>query len=387
MPDTRKPATSPLTIDYFNDFPLMLQGAESIHVYEICNNLQALGNRVRLFSPVTSARLRPNFSFIGVWTPPFLKSVFYQLFVIPKLIRHWAKVRPDAIYLRVSPILLLPALLAKLYKIPIFPEINGTIHLELEKAHTRLGRILLFLHISDTVERVTYKQASRIFTVTDSLKEYLVARFRLDAKKIIVVENGVDSDALKPTIQKKESGKITIGYVGGLMWWQGLTFLIEALSSPSLKTVPLELVIVGDGPERAALEQQVQQAGLGKRVEFRGKLDHAHMNAVINSFDVCVAYYVKARDGLNSPFKVYEYLACGRPTIVSDIRGIGDTFRNAAMVVSAEDSAALAEAIKQLSQDGKLRESLGAKGRRFILDGHTWKETATKLQQEIRQAI
>lgn len=189
-----------MRIDYFHDSAITLEGAESIHVYEICKQFQVLGNEVRLFSPRTTQLTSAPFDFIPVWAPGVLGPIFYQFFVLPKLIRRWSKTKPSAVYLRVSPTLLLPVLLARLYRIPIFPEINGTIRPELEKnqAPTLLGKIQLALHVSDIVEKTVYRSARKIITVTGSIKDFISARFGIDPAKIVVVENGVDSDTLKP---------------------------------------------------------------------------------------------------------------------------------------------------------------------------------------------
>jgi starch synthase len=374
-------------IDYFNDFPLTLTGAESVHIHEICNHLQALGCSVRLFSPATQTDLNQKYAHIPVQTPRFLKSVFYQLTIIPPLFRAWRKQRPNALYMRVTPILLIPAILAKLFNIPLYAEINGTIHDELRKANTKLGRILLWFHISDTVEMLVYRQATKVITVTDSIKSYIENRYSVTPAKISVLENGVNAETLRPfPPTPNKSKQFTIGYVGGLMWWQGLEYVVQAMQKVVSKQPNLVLVIVGEGPERNKLEQLAADLGISASVKLPGSITHDMVAETINNFDICIAYYVKARAGLNSPFKVYEYLACGKPVIVSNISGIGNVFSGVACVIEPENPRALAQAILSLAANFKKRSVMSKRARDYIVNGHTWLNVASTLIDIIEES-
>ncbi len=375
---------SDLRIDYFNDFPLDLTGAESIHVYEICQNLQKAGCDVRLFSPATVAPLASDFNYQSVSTPNIAKPVLFQLIVTSTLIRQWRQHKPDAIYLRVSPTLILPAILARLFRIPLYPEVNGTIVPELKKGGAKLGTIPVLRRIPALVESLTYRTAQRIITVTDNLKTYICDVYHVPTSKVSVIINGVDTDTLKPLPHASKSSDIIVGYIGGLMWWQGLDFVIRALAQANTASTHIRLHIYGDGSERAALEALASDLGISDRVVFKGRISHDHVSAAMAEFDICIAYYVKARAGLNSPFKIFEYLSCGKPVIASDINGPDDIFRGIVKLVPAEDPAALAAAISTLANDKTLRTQMGTEARAFVTNGHSWYDVARQIKAEIQ---
>lgn len=113
-------------------------------------------------------------------------------------------------------------------------------------------------------------------------------------------------------------------------------------------------------PEETKLINLVNKLGVNAHISFLGLINHKDVPSVINSFDICIAYYTKDRDGMNSPFKVYEYLACGKPVIVSNVRGLSDKFANIANVAKAEDANDLAEKITTLIKNkGKQKICLG----------------------------
>jgi len=60
--------------------------------------------------------------------------------------------------------------------------------------------------------------------------------------------------------------------------------------------------------------------------------------------------------------KMYEYLACNKAAIVSDVKGLEDSFKDVAIVAKAENSKSLANKIIKLIKSSKLRERLGRRG-------------------------
>ncbi len=87
-----------------------------------------------------------------------------------------------------------------------------------------------------------------------------------------------------------------------------------------------------------------------------------------------------------SPLKLYEYLACARPVVVSDIPGVSDLVRGAGagVVVPPDDPEALGEGIVNILADPEAAEAMGARGREAVLEGYTWDHTAAKVEAILR---
>ena len=130
-------------------------------------------------------------------------------------------------------------------------------------------------------------------------------------------------------------------------------------------------VVVGDGPERAALEALARQLGLGARVAFRGQLDHSGALEEVRRADVFVM------PGVEEPFGVayVEAMAAGLPAIglrgeggPEDIAAAGEGF----VRVEPDNPAELSAVLAALLGDGAERRRLGDAARATVREHFTW---------------
>lgn len=116
------------------------------------------------------------------------------------------------------------------------------------------------------------KKAAYLLVANERTKGALAVE--CDASKVItLVENGVDLDLFNsPTESKSESSTtpLRLIFLGRLVNWKGVNYLIEVMSR--LKGEPVHLEIVGDGPEKANLQQQTEQLNLTSQISFAGFL-------------------------------------------------------------------------------------------------------------------
>jgi len=140
------------------------------------------------------------------------------------------------------------------------------------------------------------------------------------------------------------------------------------------------LRIVGEGPQRARLEAAIATAGLSRRVELAGPLNHDRLPAEYRAADVVVVPSLADasgdRDGL--PNVVLEAIASGRPVVAGDVGAISSAVVDGVtgLLVPPADPARLREALEALARSPGLRRELGAAGRsvaetRFELGGCT----------------
>jgi len=98
----------------------------------------------------------------------------------------------------------------------------------------------------------------------------------------------------------------------------------------------------------------------------------------INSSDICIIPRPPIK---GSPLKLYEYMACGKPIVASDIDGIREILEESksGVCVIPKDPNELAKAVVSLLQDRESREKMARNGRRYILENRSWESVAVKV--------
>lgn len=380
-----------MKIFYITEVNLGESGAPPIHIKEINNNLRLLGYDVTLFAPkIGKLKGKINFEikYLQIINKNIIKSIWYNFILFFVLSYNILKQKPDIIYSRQGIFLITPVLVSKLFFIPYVTELNGPMIEEM-----RFNKeSMINIKIASIIERICYNNAKKVITVTHGIKNYIVNKYKISLDKIVVIENGVNINLFKPKNKKLTRRKIRfknnyvyVGYIGGLINWQGLNYLIKSVKFVLKKIPHCRFVIVGDGPEKENLYKLIKQEKLEKNIILIDAIKNSKVPDYINSFDICICYPYKFRENKTSPFKIYEYLSCGKPIIVSDIKGLEDTFKELTVVAKPEDSADLADKIIKLLENKKLRKELSKKGKQFILKGHSWKDVTNKIKNILKE--
>jgi glycosyltransferase involved in cell wall biosynthesis len=206
-------------------------------------------------------------------------------------------------------------LLGKWLKMPVSITLRGT-EVPLSKMPERKKRMLIAL-----------KNATRIFSVSDSLKKHVVS-LGAENNKIQVVGNGIDIEKFYPLdkIQMREkldipaNAKVLIS-VGGLVDRKGFHRVIDVLPELVVKYPELIYLIVGgesaEGNIQKQLEEQVSRLKLEKNVRFLGAYSSKKLKEPLSSADLFVL--ATANEGWANVF--LEAMACGLPVITTDVGG------------------------------------------------------------------
>ena len=197
----------------------------------------------------------------------------------------------------------------------------------------------------------------------------LAAAFDKDVP-ILVIPNGVDLEHFKPMDRDWENPQIL--FVGRLVFQKGLDILFKALKD--LKDQPWKLAVVGDGPERETLQSMVQAYGISDRVKFECWLGG---NALLNQLQNANLFVFPSRhEGM--PNAVLEAMACGLPVIASHIAGNEELVIDGenGLLVPAEDSIAMRDALSELLGNSNKRQQMGAASRKSIEANYSWSQIA-----------
>jgi glycosyltransferase involved in cell wall biosynthesis len=228
--------------------------------------------------------------------------------------------------------------------------------------------------------------ADRVVVVADGLRQELVSQYGVPPAKVGVFANGANVKLFTPLDPVECKRKLAldprrryIGFVGNMYKWQGVDDLIAAFSATAVEHADAQLLIVGDGVEAPNLKALVQRLGLMARVDFVGRVPYSEVVHYINACEFCVGAFNEMRQQSPcSPLKVYEYLACGKPVLASDlveIRFIAENGVGALFPVGKIDAMAAGLQV-MLSLPRQEIEAMGARARRLVVERFTWEATA-----------
>lgn len=177
--------------------------------------------------------------------------------------------------------------------------------------------------------------------------------------KIRIIHCGVEPARYAAPPAPRDDAEIRLVFVGRLAPVKGLRVLLSAFEGLGTELPALRLVLVGDGPDRAAL--QAAAAPLGDRVRFTGYMSQAEVAATLASADICVL--PSFAEGV--PVVLMEALASGRPVIATQVAGVGELVEEgvSGFLVPPGDAESLADRIRRLAADPALQARMGAAGR------------------------
>jgi glycosyltransferase involved in cell wall biosynthesis len=367
---------------------------DAVHVLELVSNLALLDNKVSLVvgfdaeskENVSILENDPNVHIHYVNNPKFKYFRSKDLSILSWCIAANKRNYYDIIYER-NFSCRIGAILSNILKIPLILEINGLVDEEAEMQGKNIS--LSKKIVGKNFRKLFYLKASKFIVVSAGIKKEMNEQYNIPLDKIAIVPNGANTKLFKPV--DIINSRVELGlshqykyicFVGNLVRWQGIDYLIRAAPIVLEKVPEARFLIVGDGNARSALEKMVESFNLEKQFLFIGSVPLKMVPKYINASDVCVAPFTRSRNekiGL-SPLKLYEYMACGKPIVASNIPGVGDLLEitKAGIAFTPENHFELADSLIRLISDSNLMEILGRNSQQVSKE-YSWTRTAQNV--------
>lgn len=306
---------------------------------------------------------------------------FARVRMFPKIVRHIvycfmlvARARGAAAIYALDPVSVgLPALIAsKITGKPFVLRVAGDYAWEqavgrhgtklfLDQFVTKVRTQALPVRILVSVERFVARGARCIVVPSEYLKRIVVA-WGIPESKIQVVYNAFIAPKMNATREVAQarfalSGTV-IASAGRFVSWKGFRALIEAFAEMRKERPDALLVLVGDGPDHAALVAHAKELNVGDHVRFLGVLPHADLVALMAGVDVFVLN--TAYEGFSH--QLLEVMSLGAPVITTNVGGNSELVEDGktGLFVPFDDAHALARAMLHIVQNTAAAEALRA---------------------------
>ena len=237
--------------------------------------------------------------------------------------------------------------------------------------------------------RKNLSAAHKVVTISDYNRRFLMSA-GTPVEKIAVVRCGLDfrefvvNDARTP----QPGMLVSIGRLDPI---KGFAYLIEASRILAERGASFSCSIIGDGPLRAQLEQQIRSYGLSERVHLLGALSQVQVREVLSQAEVFVLPSVQTEDGNQDgiPVALMEAMALGLPVISTAVSGIPELVcdRESGLLAPPRNVVALVDVITQLLTDATLRERLSREGRARVQARHDVASSAARMQEVFSEAM
>lgn len=289
---------------------------------------------------------------------PFLICEFFWVFHVTKkenidiIHSHW-----------IIPQGLVGALVSAITGIPHVTSIHGT-DIHLIHSHRILYPVIRMI-----------SKYSHCITTNSSHTLRLLHNVVQTRGKSRIIPMGIDPNEFLQSKEIPRSLEKTVLFVGRLINWKGVSVLIQAMKIVETRLRGSKLVVIGDGPDRHELEEEVVRLGLSPIVYFMGKLDRENLLTWYRSAEVFVLpsiTYKNQTEGLG--VVLLEAMAACVPVIGSNTGGIPDIIEDGVngLLVPPSDPDALADAIIRIFENPDLADRFREAGQKSVQESFSW---------------
>jgi glycosyltransferase involved in cell wall biosynthesis len=198
---------------------------------------------------------------------------------------------------------------------------------------------------------------------------------RADPVAIQMIPNGVDTEFFVPDAGPRQGSAVSrLLFVGRFQAQKNLPWLLEQLAAVRRAGSPsFTLDLVGDGPQRAVMEDRVKALQINDIVHFHGWLDRGELRAHYQAADIVIN--PSTYEGM--PNVVLEAMACGRPVLASNVPGNATAVadRVTGWLFPPDDAAAFADGLRKLLTQPDIALPLGAAARTRAEREYSWART------------
>ena len=237
-------------------------------------------------------------------------------------------------------------------------------------------------HQERAAASVAMASVQRWVANTEVVSAGLTRRLGLSPDAPILIPRAVNTDLFRPPLNRGalrhnlgyDRGQVVLGTVGPLRAEKRVAWLLEAAAALVADGVQVRVLIVGDGPEEAALERLAEELGLSGRCQFMGFV--GDLPAMLTAMDI----YVQTASNESVPVATLEAMSAGLPVVAADEGAIGEviTAGETGLLFRAGGAQDLADRLRPLLDQPDRWLELGNNARRSVEHRNRWGDVTAR---------
>lgn len=308
----------------------------------------------------------------------------FDIYLAATALRTALRYRPDVIHAHLHEGALIGAPIARLLRIPLVFDLQGSLTGEMVDHHFLQADGPLYRPVR-RLETMVNRLPQAILTSSIHARRMLQDEFAIGAERVHPLPDCVNAETFRPgTPAERAAVKQALGipadrpvviYLGLLADYQGTPHLIEAAARLKQAGVAAHFLIMGY-PGAEGYRMMAQQLDVGERVTLTGKIPYEQAAHFLAAGDLAVAPKLSATEGSG---KVLNYMAMGLPTVAFDTPVQREYLADLGVYAPPGDFAGLADAIAGLLADPARGAALGAALRQRAIERYGWERAGEQI--------
>ncbi len=389
-------ATGRLRILMLAPTPYFADRGCHVRIYEEARTLIESGHRVRIVTyhlgrempgiPTDRIPRIPWYRKLSAgpsWHKPYLDILlFFKALAVAR------RFRPDLIHAHLHEGAFLGIFLKMLIGVPLLFDCQGSLTGEIaDHGFVRKGSLLATLF--GLLERFINDRSDFIITSSGPGARDLAENWGVPSGKLLPLTDGVNTDEFRP-LDKAEarkrlqlpSDRPVVAFLGVMNRYQGVDLLLEVVQILKGRGVAAHFLLMGFPDERH--RQLAREMGVAELITFTGRIDYREAPFHLSAADVAVSPKISLTEANG---KLFNYLACGLPTLVFDTPINREILGDAALYARFGEASDFADKLEQLLTDQGLRDGLAIRGRERAMTEHSWESRGARLVAMYRRLL
>jgi glycosyltransferase involved in cell wall biosynthesis len=387
-----------MRILYFSFVELDIPNACQTHTLGVLRGLSHNGCFIDALVP-RPLKMRPvipaaRFYYLWPWRFSRLGRMWIKLLSAFFMIFLCIRNRYDAIYVREMEANPVPRLTSKLFKVPLYIEINDLIVPTLSDS----GISSYLLRKVRKCQELDFEQSAGLIIPSVPRRNWIIKQYNIPEAKVHLILNGTDDCKAKQLDQRRAKNRLglspnsfCLGFVGTIYERYDFNLFLQVILACQDLISELFFIVIGDGPLRSKIEKKVSEIGLERNMIFTGYIDSEKLGNVIPALDIGLLILTKKHAVSAGPVhtKLATYAMFNLPIVTTgfSLKGYPEDLCQGLYLVPPENRSAMADKILHIYNNPKESSEKAKILNNYALNNLSWNAVTIEIIEIMKNNI